>query len=78
MKNKNADVLHNLTHCMFSGCGIPELDDEGLMNLKEVMTASLIKNLGDVIRMLGNKNILVRYIIRNAGEVGISFQQLLD
>ena len=49
MNNENADVLHNLTHCMFSGCGIPELNNEGLTNLKEVMRASLIENLGDVI-----------------------------
>ena len=42
------------------------------------MTASLIKNLGDVIRLLGNANILVRSIIRNAEGVGVSFQQLLD
>ena len=72
MNNENADVLRHLTDCMFSGCGIPELNDEGLKNLKEVMTALLIENLGDVIQMLGNTNILVRYIVRNAEEIGIS------
>ena len=78
MNNENADVFRNLTHRMFAGCAIPELDDEGLSNFKEVMTASLIKNLGDVIQLLGNANILVRSIIRNAEGVGVSFQQLLD
>ena len=75
---ENADVLLRLTDSLFAGNSIPELDGAVLKRFKEVMTASLLENLIDVIASLGNQSIVVLAIYNHARDLGINFQQLLD
>ena len=75
---ENAGVLLRLTDSLFAGNSIPELDGSALKRFKEVMTASLLENLIDVIASLGNQSIVVIAIYNHARDLGINFQQLLD
>ena len=73
MTAENAGVLLRLTDSLFAGNSIPELDDAALKRFKEVMTASLLENLIDVIASLGNQSIVVLAIYNHARDLGINF-----